>query len=530
MNFLDFNFRDPIEFEDAVLVPAGFRASTPAWRALVKADYGSPLTPDEMALYLEMSGGVPPCEGGSTRILNILGRRSGKSETVARCIFFEINCVAHYKYLAPGQVGIFAIIAQERDISCEVFRYLAGFNEFSIFKPYIKKIHDTANDRRIVFANGIEARVITASKKSVRGPTYVGGCLDEIAFWDHDGESRDADIIDAFTPGFSRSTHMPPRRLWAISSANVKRGWAWDTFDRSYGKSGTVWTARTASSLFVRPDLDEKEIIADCDGRPGKREREYECVWGSTDASAFFGETLITACTDKTRSSAALPPRVEGVTYRVGIDAAFVHDEFSIAVACSQLVIPPGAPLTPERQHRERRTEIAYTEGLKPSPKKPLNPLECVARVVEICRHFGTTTVYADQHEAASLRESFKQCGIKMVLVPWTHGTSEGSKSNRFLAVRDAMLASKLTLPDDPELVASLGVVMGEPTSSGETRIVKSKGDDRACAAVLAASEALSARASIPAASLTPWERSARLTYGERFSNKLLSGGSWIGC
>ncbi|MBX3209083.1 MAG: hypothetical protein KF764_28885, partial [Labilithrix sp.] len=338
-DFLDCKFTNPIEFEDDILVPLGFRPSTPAWRAIVKADYGASLTDEEHALYLQLSGGVAPRVGGSSRILDIIGRRGGKSETRARCAFYECTCVPHTRYLAPGQRGVFAILSQERDVSSEVFRYLAGFNEFPELAECIDKVHDTHNDRRVVFRNGLEARVITATTRSVRGPTWIGAVLDEVAFWPHDGEARDVDVIDAFTPGLARSKDMPPRRCWALSSANIRRGWAWETFDRAYGSSESVWTVRSGASTLVRPNLDEDEIAADCEGRPGKREREYECVWGSTAATAFFDAPTIAACVDADRGP-ELPPRRDGVRYVVALDAAFVGDEFSLAVAESHKVGP----------------------------------------------------------------------------------------------------------------------------------------------------------------------------------------------
>lgn len=507
-DFVDIQFRDPIEFEDVVLVPLGFRPSTPAWRVLVKADYGSPLTPEELALYLEMSGGVPPREGGSTRILDIIGRRAGKSETIARCAYFECVCVPHYRYLAPGQIGVFALLAQERDVSCEVFRYLAGYNEFPELARYIKAIRDSHNDRRITFTNGVEARVVTASKKSVRGPTFIGAVADEIAFWPHEGDARDVDVLDALTPGLMRSEGTPPRRLWAISSANIKSGWAWETFDRAYGQPSSVWTVRRATSRFVRPNLDEAEIAADCEGRPGKREREYESEWLLSGEEAFFGGTMIESCVDAKRPL-TLPTPIDGLRYYVAIDAAFLHDEFAVAVVASHMAFPAGVEIVSDTK-RSRRTDVVYTTGWTAPRGKELSPAECVVRVVEICRHFGTPRVYADQHASVSLRELFRAHGVRMIERPWSHGDAATSKAHRFDAVRMAALQSALTLPPDPAVLASLATVTSSPTSDGGVRIVKSKGDDRACAIVLAASEALGAAPSIATATLTYWERRQR--------------------
>ena len=89
-------FIDPIEWEDTLPI----RPSSLAWRAVVKAIYGSPLTDEEHALFLQLSGGREPPVGGAVEVEGVIGRRGGKSETNARVAVFECTQVQHAIALA----------------------------------------------------------------------------------------------------------------------------------------------------------------------------------------------------------------------------------------------------------------------------------------------------------------------------------------------------------------------------------------------------------------------------------------------
>ncbi|MBX3218978.1 MAG: hypothetical protein KF795_00585 [Labilithrix sp.] len=513
-------FRDPTEFEFAYLIPKGLapRLTLPVWSAATKADYGQPLTPDELDLYRRISGGVDPAPNGHDRILNVFGRRGGKSECVARCLLFEALCVPHGDFLAPGQLGTLAILSPDRAVSCEIYNYVLGMvRGIPDLKKYVEKIRDSHNDRAVQFKTGIEVRILTASTTSVRGPTYVGVTLDELAFWNHSGVDADGEVLDAVSPGLMVSTAAPMRRLWAITSANIKRGLAWEIFEAGHGKADSTWAVRTAPTLLLRPDLTEAQIDRECEGRPAKKLREYCCQFGSASSESFFDAATLAACVDADRGP-ELPPRRNGARYHVAIDAGFAVDSTAIAVVESRGVFPPGTLPGPAAE-RVRETSVVYTRAW---PAKSLSPQEIVGAIAAVARHFGVTTITGDQHSAPILAEMFsKGHNISLKQRSWHAGSAPDSKAQKFERTRQEMVKGAFRLPSDPAVLASLGVVSAEPTSDGGQRIEKTKGDDLACAIVLAAFEAMcwvssdgkvSPRAPhVAEHELTPWERAARV-------------------
>src|SRR4051812_6212994 len=114
--------RDPIAWEATLPV----RASSPAWRAAIRALYGTALDPDELALFRELAGLEFPRAGGYDEFEAVVGRRGGKSETIARLAVYEGRHGGHERALAPGQVGVIAVISPLREQSQEILNFVRG--------------------------------------------------------------------------------------------------------------------------------------------------------------------------------------------------------------------------------------------------------------------------------------------------------------------------------------------------------------------------------------------------------------------
>lgn len=495
-------YKDPIEWEDAVLVPRGLRRQTRAWRAAVKAIYGSPLTDDELVIYKRLSGGVEPPVGGSKRVLIIGGRRGGKSSAAGRIATFEATQRDHGRYLEPGQIGSVSILAQDLSGATQVVNYAQGLAKL----PEIA--HDVADIpvETVLFRRGLRLEKVTASEQAVRSRTAVFVVADEIAYWDSQGPDEDRKVMAALTPSLLASDAAPTRRLIAITSAGYTRGWAYETYSAYHGVPDAPWLVLSGSTLDFRPDLDPAEIDADCAGNPQKKAREYESRWSNAVAESYFDEAKLRACVD---DGVRRTEAEDGVRYHVAIDPSFQRDLFAIAVACSKNLPIPSDP----NRKRQRQTEIVYCDAWQPRPNQPLSPAEMAARVAAVCARFGTRTVYSDQHAAIPLAEALRSHGIRLVKRVWHAGHAPDSKANRFEAVREAVNGGTFRMLDDKPLLTELLSVVSEPMANNGIRISGSaKHDDRAHAAVMAASEALAAAPSTPAKSLTRWERQERDT------------------
>lgn len=506
-------YADPIAYEDAELVPRGHRAQTPQWRAIIKAVYGSPLTPDERATFLRLSGGVEPPAGGTKRALIVVGRRGGKTSAGARIAWYEATQVPHGSFLEAGQIGTVSVVAQDLAGAQETINYGKGIAAIPAFR---KRVRDVKAES-IELTSGITIAKVTASEQAARSRTSVCMILDEVAYWDHTGPDEDRKVIAALTPGLLVSGDAPTRRIIALSSAGYQRGWAYETFQRDYGRTGAPWLVIHASTLDMRPDLDPAEIDADCEQDPGKKAREYFSVWGDLTSTGLYSRAVVESCISSDLSAHPKP----GLTYRVAIDPSHERDLFSIAVACSESVLVPGDM----NQNRVRHTSIVHIDAWQPTPGHPISPDVAAARIAKVCERFGCNTVVTDQHSFVPMSEALRKYGLRLTKRAW-HSNGEDSKASKFGAVKEAMCQGAFSIPNDVALIREFLSVTSVPLANGGMRVEgRDKNDDRVCAAVLAASEAMAVRPQIADGTLTPYERSQRGARERRLARFLRSTG-----
>lgn len=473
---------DPIAWESSLPI----RPSSPAWRAVVRAVYGSPLTPDERATFLSLSGGVEPPAGGSSDVLVVAGRRGGKSETMARVATFEALHGGHHVALARGQRGRIVVISPLREQSQEILGYTRGLAAL----PQIRKRVAGVTADSVEFTNGIVVSVMTADAVAVSGPTIVCVIRDEWAKWPGpESATPDTAIESSLRPALAPVVGAPPRRILGITSAYLDEGLAYDTDRTCYGRPDAPTLVLRGSTIDFNPAIDRAWLERERRRDPRAFAREYECAWQSAVTEGWFGADTIEACVDRGRVRS---PRIPGIEYVCAIDAAFRADAFTCAVA-----------------HAERRDDraVAVLDRIAAwhAPKGGVLQVEpTVAAVVGIAKAYGCERVLADQYAAVPLAESFRRHDLRMVEIPWTNR----SKPARFRRVRDAMTDGAVRLCDDAETIRELHNIQGKLLRSGGEQIEARRGhDDRVSAAVLALSEAMDrdARTPSPEAIATVW-------------------------
>lgn len=488
---------DPIEWEATL---PGVRPSSPAWRATIRALYGSPLSESERALYNELSGGIDPPAVGAREALICGGRRSGKSESAARVAVYEAVHGGHGVALARGQRAVIAIVAAERKIGKEILNYCKGLCE----SPAVKRQVIEVLGESIRFKGGIDIRIFTADSVSVRGATIVCAILDEVAFWPHE-PSADSDIaiVEALRPAMAPIKNAPPRKLIAISSAGVRDGWFYDQINEHRGNPTSRTIAVLGTTLQFNPNADLAWLAAQRHANERKYQNEYESVFSDVITDGWFGQTNIDRGVDKGRTST---PYVEGLRYFIAVDTATISDQWAVCVACSMWRYQPDGT-------KRRHTEIVYSRAWQPKPNQPLDIRQMIFQTRRVCEAYGTARVYIDNFASAPLRELFRDAGIRAEVVNWS-GNGATNKHARFSAFRDGLVDGSLRLPDDPQLLSELANIRGTALPSGGERLEASIGhDDRAAAAVMAASLAMAAPPGWPAhgAGREHWyEREAR--------------------
>src|SRR5262245_10869420 len=106
----------------------GDGASWRVWHVVLKAAFAEALDADERALFALVAGGrALPLRRVRELWAGPIGRRSGKSRMAAAIAVHVAALTDHRKRLAPGEIGVVAVIAASRDQASVVFGYISGF-------------------------------------------------------------------------------------------------------------------------------------------------------------------------------------------------------------------------------------------------------------------------------------------------------------------------------------------------------------------------------------------------------------------
>src|SRR5262249_12923693 len=146
----------------------------------------------------------------------LLGRRSGKSILAALLAVWATCCCTYT--LAPGEVGIFIVIAADRKQARVIKRYISGLLRAH---PSLEALIETETAEAIWLTNGLCIEIHTCSYRSLRGYTCIGAAVDEVAFWDsEDSANPDKEVLVALRAAMAS---VPEAMLVALSSVYARR-------------------------------------------------------------------------------------------------------------------------------------------------------------------------------------------------------------------------------------------------------------------------------------------------------------------
>lgn len=398
------------------------------WRVFFKGLYGLALLPEEQSLYAACTG-----RRGTVRVDEawvVVGRRGGKTRAMATLTAWYTACVDVRAYLAPGERGVFMVVAAERKQATRFLNYVRGAFTAS---PVLRTLLANEKAETLELTTGIDIEVTTCSSVSVRSATCVGAVLDEIASWPmEDAADPDHEILGALRPSMAT---IPDAPLIAISSPHARRGELWKAYQAHFGREDApvlVWQAATEVMHPGNAKLrrDAAKMAAE---DPARAAAEFGAQFRS-DVETLVTLEVLDACTVPGRHELSpVPPDAcvtSPVTYVAAVDpSGGSADSFTLAIA-----------------HRAGdRAVLDLVREVRP----PFSPEAVVRDFAAVLRVYGITQVIGDRFGGVWVREKFRDHAIGYEL-------ASQAKSEVYLALLPLLNSHQVELLDVPRLRAQL--------------------------------------------------------------------------
>jgi hypothetical protein len=437
------------------------RASTGKWITLAKALQAIEPTEADRATFYELTGRTQWPDAPIREGYFIVGRRGGKSLFLAAWAIYQLLYRSHSKILKPGEHGLVAVIAPDRDQARVIFRYARAIVKGV---PKLSKMLESATKESLDFKNGKTLEVTTASFRTVRGYTLLAGLVDELAFLRSDESANpDTELLAALRPGMAT---VPDAALLCISTPYARRGALWEAYDTSYGKDGDPVLVVKAPTLTMNPTLDP-DVVA--------KALAKDASAASAEYLAVFRADVETVITREMLDRAIIPDRIElppgPFRYFAACDpAGGGADSYTLAIA-----------------HNENGRAIV--DVCKGWTAKSGSVREITHAIVTILREYRIEWVAGDRYGGTWPANAFMELGIGYKFAP------ESASENMAALIAAWPL---IELPDSPELKRELLDLERRTTLAGRDTIGHPPGagrhDDHVAAVALAVRLALGRR------------------------------------
>jgi hypothetical protein len=410
--------------DDRNLLGASIRdaESWKPWRALLAAAFGLALDPYQAELFRQCTGRAEAPTVPASYLWLVIGRRGGKSFTMALIAVFLAVFKDWRKYLSPGERAIVLLVAADREQAKILHRYCQGILRPPILQSSVWNV--TASE--IELKGGVTVEVVTRSYRTVRGRSVCVAVLDELAFWrDDDSANPDSEVLNAVRA--SMATFGSDAMVIAGSSPYARRGVLWDAFRRWHGKDDArnlVWQAATR---MMNPTVPQDFIDAEFERDPASANAEYGAEFRS-DVQEFVSIEVLEACTAD--GVFELPP-ISGASYIAFVDpSGGSSDSMTLAIA-----------------HRED-DGVAVLDCVR----EVMAPFQPEAVVDDFCKtlaSYGIAKVTGDRYAGEWPREQFLKRNIEYI-------PSERVKSDIYRNALPLLNSRKCQLLDNRRLISQL--------------------------------------------------------------------------
>lgn len=259
----------PIEFI-AQIMPEWMGPDWAAWRAFVKTLFGIPLDPRDQDV-VRLCTGLEPVQAAHPHREAFLpiGRRGGKSRTLAMIAIYLAVCFDWTPHLAPGQFGYVSVLSDSKAHAGEIMNYVKG----ALGHPRLLPIADRDLAETVELKGRIRIQVVTASIKAVRARTVIAGlCVAKGTLIETENGQRPIETVRAGDKVWTRKGLRSVLKAgMTCSSAEVRRV--------EFSNGGSL-AATPDHPVFV----SQKGFITVCSLRPGDEVLEWNQIAASTAA------------------------------------------------------------------------------------------------------------------------------------------------------------------------------------------------------------------------------------------------------
>lgn len=362
------------------------RGDWTAWRAFLSAVFALPMDDEALAVYRRCTGRIEPPAARATEVAAVIGRRGGKTRTMALAAAFLAVFGEWHRHLAPGEKATVMLLAADRKQARVAMRYLRSM---FMDHPGLKKLVIGETQESLTLKNRVVIEIATASFRTTRGYTLAVVICDEIAFWHSEESSANPadEILAALRPAMAT---MPGALLLAASSPYARRGPLWEAYQRHYGKDGDpilVWKADTRT---MNPSVPEEVIAEAYERDPASAAAEYGAEF-RTDVESFVSREVVDAAVAQGRFELSPASGHSAFADPSGGSA----DSFTLAIA-----------------HVDEWTGHAVLDAVL-EVRPPFSPDSVVAEFAALLRFYGISTVRGDRYAGEWPRERFRFHGIE---------------------------------------------------------------------------------------------------------------------
>lgn len=408
------------------------------WRAVLSAAFALDLTDDERAVVATLTQRQSFPASPVRELWLLLGRRSGKSIISALLAVWATCCRAYT--LAPGEVGVFMVIAADRKQARVIKRYISGLLRAH---PSLEVLIEKETAEAIWLTNGLCIEIHTCSFRSLRGYTCIGAACDEIAFWDDENSANpDHEVLVALRAAMAS---VPEAMLIGLTSVYARRGEVWRMFEKHFGRndSDAVLVVNGATTT-MNPTISQAVIDAAYEDDPIAAAAEYGAEF-RRDVEVFLPAEALDAV--------RMPGRFEQ-PYQAAHRSSYVgfldpaggtgQDSMTLAIG----------------HHHDGRAVLDVLREVKP----PFSPEATVAEFADVLKAFSLTRATSDRYAGSWPTEAFRKVGI-------TVEPSARTKSEIYQDMLPLVMSGTCELLDHARLLKQLGGLERRTARGGKDSI-----------------------------------------------------------